>query len=223
MLLEKKIMLRYFTPVLLSLLMCLQVSCGGTPVKTRSAAQAQPAPAAKSQSAKPAQKQRVKATKPGYRVGVGDVLMVSVWKDESLTRQVSVLPDGTISFPLIGQVNVAGMTLAQLKKDLTVRLKKYIPDVVLSVQALQLNSQVVYVIGKVNRPGRFDLFGDINVLQALAMAGGLNPFAKSGNIKIFRNTAKGTKIIRFDYDDVSKGKRLEQNLMLKRGDVIVVP
>lgn len=216
-------MLRYFTPVVLSLLMCLQISCGGAPVKTKRVAQAQPAPTAKSHSAESTQKRKVKATKLGYRVGIGDVLMVSVWKDESLTRQVSVLPDGTISFPLIGQVNVVGMTLAQLKKDLTVRLKKYVPDVVLSVQALQLNSQVIYVIGKVNRPGRFDLFGDINVLQALAMAGGLNPFAKSGGIKIFRTTAKGTKIIRFDYDDVSKGKRLEQNLMLKRGDVIVVP
>jgi polysaccharide export outer membrane protein len=219
---KEGIILKYFLLLSLSLLVCFHVSCTGS-AKTVATGTTAPAanPPARTDKAVPAGK----AVDVGanYRVGIGDVILVSVWKDESLTRQVSVLPDGTISFPLIGQVHVAGMTMKQLKTDLTKRLKKYIPDVVISVQALQLNSQVVYVIGKVNRPGRFELFGDINVLQALAMAGGLNPFAKSGNIKIFRETAKGTKIIRFDYDDVAKGKRLEQNLKLKRGDVIVVP
>lgn len=214
--------MKYFLLLSLSLLVCFHVSCGG-PVKTAATGNTAPAADPPVRTDKAIPKSKAVDVGANYRVGIGDVILVSVWKDESLTRQVSVLPDGTISFPLIGQVHVAGMTLKQLKTDLTKRLKKYIPDVVVSVQALQLNSQVVYVIGKVNRPGRFELFGDINVLQALAMAGGLNPFAKSGNIKIFRETAKGTKIIRFDYDDVAKGKRLEQNLKLKRGDVIVVP
>jgi polysaccharide export outer membrane protein len=82
---------------------------------------------------------------------------------------------------------------------------------------------VVYVIGRVNNPGRFVLNANANVLQALAMAGGLNPFAEGGKIKIFRKQQSGTEIIRFDYDDVVKGKELAQNIMLRRGDVIVVP
>lgn len=214
--------MKYFQFLSFGLLICFHVSCG-VPAKTAAPVNTAPATNPPVQTKKAVPKSKAVNVGANYSVGIGDVLLVSVWKDESLTREVSVLPDGTISFPLIGQVHVTGMTLKQLKADLTKRLKKYIPDVVISVQALQLNSQVVYVIGKVNRPGRFELFGDINVLQALAMAGGLNPFAKSGNINIFRETANGTKIIRFDYDDVAKGKHLEQNLKLKRGDVIVVP
>ena len=158
-----------------------------------------------------------------YRIGIGDVLLISVWKDESLTRQVSVLPDGTISFPLIGELRADGLTLFGLKTVIRQFLQKYVPDATLSVQVLQVNSQVVYVIGKVNRPGRFDLHSDINVLQALAMAGGLNPFAKSGRIKVFRESGEGTRIFAFDYDEVVKGERLEQNIQLKRSDVVVVP
>jgi len=158
-----------------------------------------------------------------YRIGIGDVLLISVWKDESLTRQVSVLPDGTISFPLVGELRADGLTLFGLKTVIKQFLEKYVPDATLSVQVLQVNSQVVYVIGKVNRPGRFDLHSDINVLQALAMAGGLNPFAKSGGIKVFRESDEGTRIFDFDYDEVAKGERLEQNIRLKRSDVVVVP
>jgi polysaccharide export outer membrane protein len=181
-------------------------------------------PAIKAGTIGDAQKKHApKAVLADYRLGIGDLLLVSVWKDESLTRQVPILPDGTITFPLIGQVNADGMTLAQLKAELTKRLTVYIPGVVLSVQVMQLNSQVVYVIGKVNHPGRLQLIGKINVIQALAMAGGLNAFAKNGKIKIFRNTSKGSRIIPFDYDDVVDGKRLEQNVLLERGDVIVVP
>ena len=158
-----------------------------------------------------------------YRIGIGDVLLITVWKDESLTRQVSVLPDGTISFPLVGELRADGLTLFGLKTVIKQFLEKYVPDATLSVQVLQVNSHVVYVIGKVNRPGRFDLHSDINVLQALAMAGGLNPFAKSGRIKIFREGDQGTQIFYFDYDEVAKGERLEQNIRLKRSDVVVVP
>ncbi|UCF94521.1 MAG: SLBB domain-containing protein, partial [Desulfobacterales bacterium] len=96
-------------------------------------------------------------------------------------------------------------------------------DVNLSVVVHQVNSMLIYVIGRVNNPGRFVLNADVNVLQALAMAGGLNPFAKRGSIKIFREAGGGTKVFGFDYDDVAKGEKLEQNIRLKRGDVIVVP
>jgi polysaccharide export outer membrane protein len=158
----------------------------------------------------------------GYRIGAGDVLAISVWKAEALTRQVEVLPDGTISFPLIGQVEAEGKRLEELKQTINERLVKFVPDPILSLEVVRVNSLMVYVLGKVNRPGRFELTDNINVLQALALAGGLNPYAKSSQVKVFRKLEEGTQIFEFDYDAVSKGKRLEQNISLVRGDVIVV-
>ena len=161
--------------------------------------------------------------KDDYRIGVGDVLFISVWKDESLTQQVTVLPDGTITYPLIGEVIVKNLTLAELKILLKKKLSRFVPDATLSAQVLQLNSQVFYIIGKVNGPGRFLISDRISVLQGLAIAGGLNPFAKSKRVKIFRKTPKGTRIFPFNYDEVVKGKHLEQNITIERADVIVVP
>lgn len=159
----------------------------------------------------------------GYQIGIGDVLLISVWKDESLTRQVTVLPDGNISFPLIGEITVNELTVPEVKSKLTDRLARYIPDVTVSAQVIQLNSQVVYILGKVNAPGRLMLTSNINVLQALAIAGGLNPFARGGGIRIFRETSGGTQILPFDYDNVAQGEHLEENIKLQRGDIIVVP
>jgi polysaccharide export outer membrane protein len=161
--------------------------------------------------------------KTDYRLGVGDLLSISVWKDEALTRNVVVLPDGTLSFPLVGRVRAEGVSMEELKEVMTRKLARYVPNPALSIQVNSVNSLDVYVIGKVNRPGRFDLKDNVNVLQALAMAQGLNTFAKAGKIKIFRKTLQGTRIFDFDYDDVVNGEDLEQNIRLQRGDIIVVP
>ncbi len=158
-----------------------------------------------------------------YVIGPGDVLMISVWKDEALTRQVVVLPDGKVAFPLIGQTTAGGRTVADLTKEFEQKLSRYVPDLTLNLSVHQVNSLMIYVIGRVNNPGRFVLNSDINVLQALAMAGGLNPFAKRGDIKIFREVGKGTEIFTFDYDRASAGEQIQQNIRLRRGDVIVVP
>jgi polysaccharide export outer membrane protein len=158
-----------------------------------------------------------------YVIGPGDVLDISVWKEAALTKLVTVTPDGKISFPLIGAVTAGGRTLADLTKELEEKLSRFVPDLNLSVVVNQVNSLTVYVIGRVNNPGQFVLNANIDVLQALAMAGGLTPFAEQGNIKIFRERKDGKKVFKFDYDDVSSGKKLEQNIKLKRGDVIVVP
>jgi polysaccharide export outer membrane protein len=158
-----------------------------------------------------------------YIIGPGDVLDISVWKDEALTKLVTVLPDGKITFPLIGEAKAGGKTVAQLKEELEKKLNRYAPGVDLSLLVQQVNSMLIYVIGRVNNPGRFVLNANVDVLQALSMAGGLNPFAKRGKVKIYRKTPRGTEIFNFDYDDVTGGKNLEQNIMLKRGDVIVVP
>ena len=158
-----------------------------------------------------------------YLIGPGDVLDISVWKDETLTRSVVVLPDGKISFPLIGEIKAAGRTVPQLKQEITKKISPYAPDPTISIEVRQVNSMLVYVIGRVNTPGRFSLNTNVNVLQALTMAGGLNPFAKRDKIKIFRQDGAKTKIFRFKYDEVVEGSELGQNIMLQRGDVVVVP
>jgi polysaccharide export outer membrane protein len=158
-----------------------------------------------------------------YLIGPGDVLNIAVWKDEALTRQCVVLPDGKIAFPLIGQIIASGQTVDNLSKELSQKLGRFVPGVDLNVAVHQVNSLIIYVIGRVNSPGRFVLNTDVNVLQALSMAGGLNPFAKRGSIKIFREAGGGTQIYDFDYDAVSSGDNIKGNIRLKRGDVIVVP
>ena len=144
-----------------------------------------------------------------YVIGPGDVLDISVWKEQALTKLVTVLPDGKISFPLVGQITAGGKTLEQLSQELEKKLSRFVPDLNLSALVAQVNSHIVYVIGRVRNPDRFILNTNIDVLQALAMAGGLNPFAEQGNVKIFRKTQGGKKIFKFDYDDVANGKKME--------------
>jgi polysaccharide export outer membrane protein len=158
-----------------------------------------------------------------YPIGPGDVLGISVWKDDALTRDVVVLPDGLISFPLLGLVKAAGKTVAELRFELEEKISQYVTDPVLNVEVKQVNSMIIYVIGRVNAPGRFALNTNINALQALATAGGLNPFAKRDKIKILRQENGRTRILPFSYDDIADGRHLEENIQLKRGDVIVVP
>ncbi|RJQ87139.1 MAG: polysaccharide export protein [Desulfobacteraceae bacterium] len=157
-----------------------------------------------------------------YQIGPGDVLEVSVWKNADLTKMVIVLPDGKISFPLVGRLDAAGKTVDQLSDEMRKRLNRYVPDADLSIIVAQVNSLMVYVIGRVNNPGRFVLNTNITVMQALAMAGGLNAFAKRGSIKIFREGQSGN-YLPFDYDEAAKASNPVQDIRLLRGDVIVVP
>ncbi len=158
-----------------------------------------------------------------YTIGAGDVLEISVWKNTNLTKQVLVLPDGTVHFPLIGSLKAGGSSIGRFRATLLKKLKKYIPHPVLSVSVIKINSMMIYVIGKVNHPGRFAINKNIDVLHALAIAGGLTPFAKEKEIRIFRRNKDGkTRIFKFNYEKVSKGMNLDQNIMLKRYDIIVV-
>ena len=171
----------------------------------------------------PAAQEAVSSFGPEYLIGPGDILDISVWKEEALTKQVVVLPDGMISFPLIGEVKASGRPLAELKKELAAKLARYAPKEEVNLEVKQVNSMLVYVIGRVNQPGRFVLNTNIDGLQALSIAGGLNPFAKRTQIKVFRKEGDKTTILRFNYDEVTDGEKLGQNVILKRGDVIVVP
>ena len=165
----------------------------------------------------------VKSQLPDYGIEPGDVLIVSVWKEESLQAEVLVRPDGGISFPLAGDIAAAGKTVDQLRQTITERLIKYIPDPVVTVGIKVLSGSRIYVIGKVNRPGEFPVTRYVDVMQALSMAGGANPFAAVNDIKILRRDNGVQRAINFRYSDVESGKKLEQNIILQSGDEVVVP
>lgn len=158
-----------------------------------------------------------------YRFRPGDVIEISVWKDESLSRQLIVPPDGFISFPLIGDIEVNNLAVPDLRKVVTAKLSEYVPDATVTVILLEISDRKAYVIGKVNKPGEFNITTHTNVMQILSMAGGLNPFASAGNTIILRQQQNSIMKIPFDYKQVEKGKNLEQNIILKPGDVVVVP
>jgi len=162
-----------------------------------------------------------------YVVGPGDVLEISVWKEEALTKSAIVLPDGAIHFPLVGEIHAAGKTVNEIRDSIKEKIKTFVPDPVLSVEVKQVNSMIIFVLGRVNNPGKFVVNANTNVLQGIAMAGGLNPFAKRNDIKIIRQGGgKGgekTQYFIFRYDDVADGDRLEKNIWLERGDIILVP
>lgn len=162
------------------------------------------------------------AAADAYRIGPGDFLDISVWKNPDLTKQLVVLPDGKIQFPLVKELDVTGKSVAELEKELIGKLEKYVPEPDITISVVQVNSMLIYVIGKVTRPGRFSINTNIDVLQALAVAGGVNSFAREKEIGIFRKSGKKTLTFNFNYDEVSEGKNLEQNITLQRGDVIVV-
>jgi polysaccharide export outer membrane protein len=159
----------------------------------------------------------------GYRLNPGDILRISVWNEEALQQEVMVLPDGTISFPLVGIIKVQNRSPEQVQVELKEKLSRLIPDpeINLSVQAVNGNS--FFIIGKVNSAGRFEMTRPIDVMQTLSLAGGLTPYADSENIQILRRTGSNQKIIKFDYTRFTKGKSLETNILLRSGDTIVVP
>lgn len=159
----------------------------------------------------------------GYQIGPEDLLEISVWKEEGLKKEVLVRPDGGLSFPLIGEVQAAGKTAGQLKKEIAQRLEKFIPDPVVSIALLKVIGNKIYVIGKVNKPGEFPAGRYVSVLQALSMAGGLTPFSAENGIKVMRKEGGKDIVFPFRYSDVKNGENLEQNIQLKGGDVVVVP
>ena len=159
----------------------------------------------------------------GYLINAGDRLEVSVWKEEDLQRDVLIRPDGAFSFPLAGNIRAEGRTVTEIETELLSRLSRYIPDLVLTVTVTDVGGNRVFVIGQVTRPGVFVMNPVVDVIQALALAGGTTPFASLGKIRILRRENGIQKAIRFDYKEVSEGQSLEQNILLKSGDIVVVP
>jgi polysaccharide export outer membrane protein len=158
-----------------------------------------------------------------YRVGAEDVLEISVWREDALKKEALVRPDGGISYPLIGEVQVAGKTVFEIRDEIARRLEKFIPEPAVSVAIMKVGSQRIYVIGKVNKPGDFPVGRYVDVLQALSMAGGLTPFADANDIRVMRREGDRQVVLPFEYGRVVRGQKLEQNVQLRAGDVVVVP
>jgi len=166
----------------------------------------------------------VVSAEKAYTLNPGDVLEISVWNEEALQQQVMVLPDGTISFPLVGILNVASKTPAQVQEHIKEKLSRVIPDPEINVAVVSVDGNNIFIIGKVNQPGQVPLFRPTDVMQALSQAGGMTAYAKSDEIRILRRDKRGKlKVIKFDYELITKGKALETNILLKSGDTIVVP
>jgi polysaccharide biosynthesis/export protein len=163
------------------------------------------------------------AASPSYVIQPNDVLEIYVWKEPELTRKVLVRPDGRISFPLVQDLQAAGLTPGDIKADVERELKKYIevPNVTVIVDAIQ--SYRVFVTGKVVKPGAINAEKPITVLQALSLAGGFLDYANLAGIVIIRNSGNQDLLYRFNYPDVVKGTNFNQNMFLKSGDVVVVP
>jgi polysaccharide export outer membrane protein len=158
-----------------------------------------------------------------YTIAPADTLEISVYGETELIRELVVRPDGKVSFPLIGDLDVADKTTSQVKAAVEQKIRRYVPEANAAVIVKQLGSLQYYVVGKVAKPGMFNVSRPLTVLQALAMAGGTITFAKESEISIVRNYGPETVRILFNYDDVKKGKHLEQNILLRRGDVVLVP
>ena len=158
-----------------------------------------------------------------YVIGPEDNLDISVWKDETLKATALVRPDGGISFPLVGELMAAGKTADQLRDELKKRLEKYIPDAVVTVAVVHIASYRIYVLGRVNKPGDFAVGRDVDILQALTLAGGLTPFAHENDIRVVRKTDGKSVTIPFRYSDALNDGDLAQNITLRSGDVVLVP
>jgi len=150
-----------------------------------------------------------------------DILDISVWKEADLQREVLIRPDGKISFPLAGHIVAAGRTPEEVEQAIAEKLSRFIPDPVVTVAVSKLAGYKIYVLGKVAKPGQY-VVSQMNVMQALSLAGGLTRFASESKIKILRQVDEKQTAISFNYDQVADGEDLNQNVILRPGDVLVV-
>ncbi|AUF96459.1 polysaccharide export outer membrane protein [Pseudomonas sp. BIGb0278] len=158
-----------------------------------------------------------------YLLSPGDKVTVSVWGDNSLRQETKVLPDGSITFPLAGRVDVAGLDVTTAASRVARQLEKYMPDPNVSVVVTEVNGNLVYVQGKVMKPGPVQMSGPTAVLQALSMSGGLDKFADESAIKVIRRVGNTERVLPVRYKDLVSGRDLSTNIQLQAGDTLVVP
>jgi polysaccharide export outer membrane protein len=158
-----------------------------------------------------------------YLLSPGDVILVSVWREETLRQEVRVLPDGSITFPLAGRIEVAGLDSTAVAQKVAAKLEKYLPEPNVSIVITGIEGNLVYVQGKVVKPGPVQMAGPTAVLQALSMSGGLDKFANQDAIKIVRRKGYAQEILPVRYSDLISGRDMSTNIQLQAGDTLIVP
>ena len=203
----------------LTLIIASALALAGRTVEAQAPATPSAAPAP---AAAPARAAATTPTQPEYRIGSGDKLQISVYKEADLTQSLQVRPDGRITMPLVGDLAAAGQTPMQLQRRLAESLREYVSNPVVTVMVVEVAERVVYVMGEVNTPGAVPLKGSMTVLQALAVAGGFKDFANKGGIKVLRKLG-GDRVetIPFSYKDSLRSDA--QPFYLAEGDTVVVP
>lgn len=158
-----------------------------------------------------------------YVIGPEDVLGVLFWREQEMSGDVAVRPDGMITLPLVGDVRASGLRPETLRDAIKQAAGKYLTDANVTVVVRQVNSRKVFITGQVTTPGAFPLAGPRTVMQVIALAGGIAEYADAEHISIMRTEQGRTRVFKFNYKDVSRGKKLEQNILLMPGDTVVVP
>ncbi len=202
------------TVVLLGLLAWTTASAAPAdpPPESSQGAQSEPAPAPPP----------VAANDDGYRIGVEDILAISVWRDPDLTREVPVRPDGRISLPLLQDIEAAGKTPKELGAEIQRRLKQYMNSPSVTVIVREVNSLKAYLLGEVVKPGPILLRSQVRLLQGISLVGGFTPFGGRNGIVIYRKTPTGEKVLEISYKDILAGRKPEDNVLLEPGDTVVV-
>jgi polysaccharide export outer membrane protein len=159
----------------------------------------------------------------GYIIGPEDVLSILFWREKNLSGDVIVRPDGRISLPLLNDIQAAGLTTDELREKVMAEANKFVEDSTATVVVKQINSRKVFITGNVTKPGLYPLAGPLNVLQLIALAGGLLEFADASSIRVMRTENGNQVAFPFNYKRISEGKDLKQNIELKPGDTVVVP
>ena len=162
-------------------------------------------------------------TEAGFTIGPEDVLGIVFWRDQEMSGDVTVRPDGMITLPLIRDVKAAGLTPGELADRIQEAVREWITDASVTVVVRQMNSRKVFITGEVARPGAYQLASSMTVMQLIAVAGGLTEFAEAKSITIMRVEGGKTRTFAFDYRNVARGRKPEQNMSLKPGDTVVVP
>jgi polysaccharide export outer membrane protein len=215
-----RIIMSLYKPIVASVVMSLMIAgfaAAQDPAKRAPAAAAAPANAAPTHAA-PAGGAPVSAD---YKIGVDDVLDIAVWNNTTVSRTVPVRPDGKISLPLLNEVQAAGLTPSQLRTSLMSKLVEYMPTPEVSVIVREVHSNKISVLGEVRRAGRFEISQRATVLDAVALAGGFNDFARRTKLVIVRQEASGTKRIPINYNRIVADE--DDNVILQPGDIVVVP
>lgn len=204
-----------------SRILILTLACG-VAVSAELSAQ-QPPVAAPKNDATAASPSTVSPLPPGYVIGLQDVLSIVFWHEKEMSSDVTVRPDGKISLPLVNEIQAAGYTPEQLRAKINEVASKFVQDPNASVVVKEIRSRNVFITGAVNKPGTIPLMTDMNVLQLIALAGGLQEYSDSKNILIIRTENGRQQYFKFNYKDIVNQKHVEQNIILKPGDTVVVP